>query len=56
MGILTLILLIVLELFLLLWSIWRCDDHRQERAMVSLGTLALFGVLLASGVYVLSFR
>lgn len=56
MGIITLILLIVLELFLLLWSIWRSDDHRQERAMVRIGTLALFGVLLASGVYVLSFR
>ena len=56
MGILTLIFLGTLELFFLVWSIMTGDSHSHKRAVVRISTLFLFGVLLASGVYIFSFR
>jgi len=56
MGILTLIALIAVELFFLVWAIRTRNDHREEKGIVRIGTLALFGLLLATGVYVWSFR
>ncbi len=56
MGTLTLASLITLELFFLVWSIRTRDDHRKERGIVRISTLVLFGLLLATGVYVWSFR
>ncbi len=56
MGILALFLMVAVELFLLVWSVGTSDDHRQERAVIRICILVLFGLLLASGVYRVSFR
>ncbi len=56
MGILTLFLLAAVELFFLVWAIKARDNHTKEKAIVRLGSLLVFGLLLASGVYIFSFR
>lgn len=56
MGIPTLIFLVAVELFFLVWAIKARDNHTKEKAIVRLGSLALFGLLLASGVFIYSFR
>lgn len=56
MGIITLASLIALELVLFIWSITTKNDHKEERGIIRLGTLAIFVLLLATGVYVWSFR
>ena len=56
MGILTLSALLTLEFVFLVWSVKTRNNHREERGIVRLGTLILFGVLVVSGVYVWSFR
>ena len=56
MGILTLILLLALETFFLVWAIKTKNNHREEKAIISIGLLALFSLLLVTGVYEWSFR
>ena len=56
MGTITLVLLLALEAFLLVWSIVTKSNHREEKAIISIGLLALFGLLLVTGVYEWSFR
>ena len=56
MGILTLVLLLTLETLLLIWSITTKNNHREEKAIISIGLLALFGLMLVTGVYEWSFR
>lgn len=56
MGIFTLGLLMALELFFLVWSIRTKDAHREEKAIISIALLALFGVLLITGIYEWGFR
>ncbi|MCE5196757.1 MAG: hypothetical protein LLG09_06485 [Negativicutes bacterium] len=56
MGILTLALLFALETFFLVWAIKTKNNHREEKAITSIGLLAFFGLLLVTGVYEWSFR
>lgn len=56
MGIITLVLLLALETFFLVWSIITRNSHREEKGIISIGLLALFGLLLVTGVYEWSFR
>lgn len=56
MGILTLVLLLALETFFLVWAIKTKNNHREEKAIICIGLLALFGLLLVTGVYEWSFR
>lgn len=56
MGMLALVFLVAVELFFLVWAIRTRDYHNEERGIVRIGILALFGLLLGAGVYVLSFR
>lgn len=56
MGILTLVLLLALETFFLVCAIKTKNNHREEKAIISIGLLALFGLLLVTGVYEWSFR
>lgn len=56
MGILTLVLLLVLETFFLVWSIITRNSHREERGIISIALLVIFGLLLIMGIYEWSFR
>lgn len=56
MGIITLVLLLALETFFLVWSIRTRTNHREEKGIISIGLLALFGLLLFTGVFEWSFR
>lgn len=56
MGILTLVLLLTLEIVFLVWSIMTRNNHREEKGLVSLTLLVLFGLLLITGVYEWGFR
>lgn len=56
MGTITLILLIALEAFFLVWSIVTKNNHREEKGIVSIGLLVLFALLVFTGVYEWSFR
>jgi hypothetical protein len=56
MGIITLVLLLVLETFFLVWSIITRNNHREEKGIISIGLLAIFGLLLVTGIYEWSFR
>lgn len=56
MGILTLVFLVAVELFFLIWDIGTKTYHNEEKGIVRIGILALFGLLLVAGVYVFSFR
>ncbi len=56
MGILTLVLLLALETFFLAWSIVTRNNHREEKAIISIGLLVLFCLLLITGIYDWSFR
>lgn len=56
MGIITLILLLALEIFFLIWSIKTRNNHREEKGITSIGLLVIFGLLLITGVYEWSFR
>jgi dienelactone hydrolase len=56
MGIITLIVLLMLETFFLVWSIKTKNNHREEKGIVSIGLLLLLGLLLITGVYEWSFR
>ncbi len=56
MGIFTLVLLVVLEALFLVWSIKTKNNHREEKGVISIGLLMLFGLLLVTGVYEWSFR
>lgn len=56
MGIVTLILLIALETFYLVWSIITKNNHREEKGITDIAVLALFVLLLITGVFEWSFR
>ena len=56
MGTITLILLLALEAFFLVWSIVTKNNHREEKGIVSIGLLVLFALLVFTGVYEWSFR
>lgn len=56
MGIITLVLLLALETFFLAWSVMTRNSHEEEKGIVSIGILALFGLLLVAGVFEWSFR
>ncbi len=56
MGIFTLVLLLTLEMFFLVWSIATRDNHREEKGITSIALLTLFGLLLVTGVFEWSFR
>lgn len=56
MGIITLIFLITLETALLVWSIITRSNHREEKGIVSIALLVLFGLLLITGIFEWSFR
>lgn len=56
MGIITLALLLALETFFLVWSIITRNSHREEKGIISIGMLLLYGLLLITGIYEWSFR
>lgn len=56
MGILTLVVLLALETFFLVWSIMAKNNHREEKGIIRIALLALFGLLLVTGVFEWSFR
>lgn len=56
MGIFTLIILLVLETFFLIWSIKTRDNHREEKGIISIALLALLVILLGTGVFTWGFR
>ncbi len=56
MGIITLVLLFALEAFYLVWSISTKNRHREEKGIVSIALLVIFGLLLLTGIYEWSFR
>ena len=56
MGIITLVLLFALEAFFLVWSIKTKNNHREEKSIVSISLLALFVLLLITGVFEWGFR
>lgn len=56
MGVITLVLLLALEALFLVWSILAKNCKREEKGIVSIGLLALFGLLLVTGVYEWGFR
>lgn len=56
MGIITLILLITLESFFLIWTIKTKNNHREEKAIIRIGIIILFGLLFLSGILIWSFR
>lgn len=56
MGVITLVLLLTLETVFLVWSIITRNNHREEKGIISIALLALFGLLLITGVFEWSFR
>lgn len=56
MGMLTLIGMLGLEGFLFVWSVTTKKVHRKEIAIIRIGTLFLFVLLLGFGFYEWSFR
>lgn len=56
MGVITLVLLLTLETAFLVWSIITSNNHREEKGIISIALLALFGLLLITGVFEWSFR
>lgn len=56
MGILTLLVLICVELFFLVWSLKTKILHRQEKCVVRISTFVLLVLLLATGVLEWGFR
>jgi dienelactone hydrolase len=56
MGIITLVLLLTLETFFLVWSIKTRNNHREEKGIVSISLLALFGLFIVTGIFEWSFR
>ncbi len=56
MGITTLVLLLALETFFLVWSIITKNNHREEKGIISIALLVIFGLLLVTGIFEWSFR
>lgn len=56
MGIITLVLLLALEIFFLVWSMMTRNNHRKEKGIISIALLALLVLLLVTGVFEWSFR
>ena len=56
MGIITLVFLLALETFFLVWSTNTRNSHREEKGIISIGLLVLFVTLLVAGIYEWSFR
>ena len=56
MGIITLVLLLALETIFLVWSIKTKNNRKEEKGIISIALLVLFGLLLITGVLEWSFR
>ncbi len=56
MGIIILVLLLTLETFFLVWSIITRNSHREEKGIISIALLMIFGLSLFTGIYEWSFR
>jgi len=56
MGIITLIILLAVETFFLVWRILSKNNHTPEKNIVSVCELALLGVFLLTGVFQWGFR
>jgi len=56
LGIITLVFLLVSETVFLVWSLVAKDHHREEKGIVSISLLVLFGLLLRAGVLEWGFR
>ncbi len=56
MGIITLLLLLSLEMYFFAWSIATRNNRREEKGMVSIALLVLFGLLVGTQVFEWSFR
>lgn len=56
MGIIALAALLTLETLFLVWSIAARNNHTEEKGITSIGILALFGLLLGTGIFEWSFR
>ena len=56
MGIIALVVLLTLETVFLVWSITTRNNHREEKAIISISLLALFGLLVVTGIFEWSFR
>ena len=56
MGIMALVVLLALETLFLVWSITTRNNHKEEKGVISIALVALFGLLLISGVFEWSFR
>jgi len=56
MGLITLILLLGLETFFLLWSIFTKRNHSQEKSVIRIAVLILFGIFLITGILEWGFR
>lgn len=56
MGIITLVLLLALETFFLVWSIKTKNSHTEEKGVISVALLVLLGLLLGTGIFEWSFR
>ena len=56
MGIIALAFLLLLEVFFLVWSIMTRNNRREEKGIVSIAVLALFILLLGTGIFQWSFR
>lgn len=56
MGTITLITLLLLEVFFLIWSIKTKNNHTKEKGICSISLFMIFLVLMGTGVYEWSFR
>ncbi|WMC92356.1 alpha/beta hydrolase family protein [Kineothrix sp. MB12-C1] len=56
MGIIILASLLTLETFFLVWSIMTKNNHREEKGIISIALLVIFGLLLVTGDFEWSFR
>lgn len=56
MGIIILILLLSLEMVFLVWSIITKNNRKEEKGIIGIALLVLFGLLLITGVLEWSFR
>jgi len=56
MGAITLIILLAVEAFFLVWTIKSKSNHAQEKSIVRIAELALFGILSLTGVLEWGFR
>lgn len=56
MGLIALILLLITETFFIVWSVVSKNNRRQEKSIVRIAELILFGLLLVTGIFSWGFR